>query len=125
MPRKKNQKKVVGANRRFLSHITRHQNEVKFTNASLQYSNYSGETGFVKPYEILTAPPEIKKMYERNCRSDMDCYEQLCKASINHYQLQSHVHLSLHLLLTKNILSFSIPFYRMYNMQVITHPFDI
>ena len=29
---------VVGASRRFLSQITRHQNEVKFMSASLQYS---------------------------------------------------------------------------------------
>ena len=33
---------IVGASRRFLSQITRHQNEVKFMSASLQYSNYSG-----------------------------------------------------------------------------------
>ncbi len=32
---------IVGANRRFLAQITRHQNEVKFMSASLQYSNYS------------------------------------------------------------------------------------
>ena len=75
---------VVGASRRFLSQITRHQNEVKFTSASLQYSNYSGEAAFVKPYEILTAPPDIQKLYERSCQSDMDCYEQLCKAGISH-----------------------------------------
>ena len=30
---------VVGASRRFLSQITRHQNEVKFMSASLQYNN--------------------------------------------------------------------------------------
>ena len=44
---------IVGASRRFLSQITRHQNEVKFMSASLQYSNYSGMAVFVKPYEIL------------------------------------------------------------------------
>ena len=33
---------VVGASRRFLAQITRHQNEVKYMSASLQYSNYSG-----------------------------------------------------------------------------------
>ena len=75
---------VVGASRRFLSQITQHQNEVKFTSASLQYSNYSGEAAFVKPYEILTAPPDIQKLYERSCQSDMNCYEQLCKAGISH-----------------------------------------
>ena len=40
---------VVGASRRFLSQITRHQNEVKFMSASLQYSNYSGEADFAIP----------------------------------------------------------------------------
>ena len=33
---------IVGASRRFLTQITRHQNEVKYMSASLQYSNYSG-----------------------------------------------------------------------------------
>ena len=55
---------VVGASRRFLSQITRHQNEVKFMSASLQYSNYSGEAEFAVPYEILTASPEIQMLYE-------------------------------------------------------------
>ena len=50
---------VVGASRRFLSQITRHQNEVKFMSASLQYSNYSGEANFAIPYEIISASPEI------------------------------------------------------------------
>ena len=35
-------KRQVGASRRFLAQITRHQNEVKFMSASLQYSNYAG-----------------------------------------------------------------------------------
>lgn len=56
---------VVGASRRFLSQITRHQNEVKFMSASLQYSNYSGEADFAIPYEILTAPAAIKELYEK------------------------------------------------------------
>lgn len=32
---------IVGASRRFLAQITRHQNEVKFMSASLQYSDYT------------------------------------------------------------------------------------
>lgn len=44
---------IVGASRRFLAQITRHQNEVKFMSASLQYSDYSGEADFVIPYELL------------------------------------------------------------------------
>ena len=46
---------VVGASRRFLAQITRHQNEVKFMSASLQYSDYSNEADFVIPYKILEA----------------------------------------------------------------------
>lgn len=75
---------VVGASRRFLSQITRHQNEVKFMSASLQYSNYSGEAEFAVPYEILTASPEIQMLYEDSCRSDLDCYGRLCRAGIGH-----------------------------------------
>lgn len=75
---------VVGASRRFLSQITRHQNEVKFMSASLQYSNYSGVAAFVKPYEILKAPENIQNLYIKSCRSDMDSYEALCQAGISH-----------------------------------------
>jgi len=75
---------VVGASRRFLSQITRHQNEVKFMSASLQYSNYSGQADFVKPYEILAAPPAVQKLYETSCLSDINYYGQLCKTGIDH-----------------------------------------
>ena len=40
---------IVGASRRFLTQITRHQNEVKYMSASLQYSNYSGHAAFAIP----------------------------------------------------------------------------
>ena len=63
---------VVGASRRFLSQITRHQNEVKFMSASLQYSNYDGKADFVIPYEILTASQDVQEMYMKSCQSDMD-----------------------------------------------------
>lgn len=43
---------IVGASRRFLAQITRHQNEVKFMSASLQYSDYSGEADFCVPYNV-------------------------------------------------------------------------
>lgn len=75
---------VVGASRRFLSQITRHQNEVKFMSASLQYSNYSEEADFAIPYEIISSPPEIQALYLESCREDMNCYEHLCKAGISH-----------------------------------------
>lgn len=54
---------MVGASRRFLSQITRHQNEVKFMSASLQYGNYSVIADFAIPYEILTATPDIQTLY--------------------------------------------------------------
>lgn len=75
---------IVGASRRFLSQITRHQNEVKFMSASLQYSNYSGNADFAVPYEIMMAEKHIREMYLAACRSEMDCYENLCKSGIGH-----------------------------------------
>lgn len=75
---------IVGASRRFLAQITRHQNEVKFMSASLQYSNYDGMAEFAVPYEILAAPKKIQEMYLESCQSDMDCYQKLCAAGIGH-----------------------------------------
>lgn len=75
---------IVGASRRFLAQITRHQNEVKFMSASLQYSNYTGQADFAVPYEILIAPESVRELYLESCRSDMDCYEQLCSAGVGH-----------------------------------------
>lgn len=54
---------IVGASRRFLAQITRHQNEVKFMSASLQYSNYTGQADFVVPYSIMTAPAVVQELY--------------------------------------------------------------
>lgn len=75
---------IVGASRRFLSQITRHQNEVKFMSASLQYSDYSGKADFAIPNEIMAASEPIRRLYMESCQSNMDCYEQLCKSDIGH-----------------------------------------
>ena len=75
---------VVGASRRFLSQITRHQNEVKFMSASLQYSNYAGQADFAIPYEVLAAPASVRALYLESCHKGMDCYEQLCNAGVGH-----------------------------------------
>ena len=75
---------IVGASRRFLAQITRHQNEVKFMSASLQYSNYSGKADFAVPYEIMTAEENIQELYMKSCQSDMDCYERLCQMGVGH-----------------------------------------
>ena len=64
---------VVGASRRFLAQITRHQNEVKFMSASLQYSDYSDDNDFCVPYEILEAG--LESLYIKNCQSAMIDYK--------------------------------------------------
>ena len=74
---------VVGASRRFLSQITRHQNEVKYMSASLQYSNYAGKADFVIPYEILTAPEDIRESYMETCRDDMKFYAYLTDCGVD------------------------------------------
>lgn len=71
---------IVGASRRFLAQITRHQNEVKYMSASLQYSDYSGEAQFVVPYEMLEREPddpEIIVDYMREANHSLRVYESL------------------------------------------------
>lgn len=72
---------VVGASRRFLAQITRHQNEVKFMSASLQYSDYSGNADFVVPYGILGTKRE--EPYLAQCKAAMREYMELVVAGID------------------------------------------
>ena len=72
---------VVGASRRFLAQITRHQNEVKFMSASLQYSDYSDEADFCIPYEIMR--DGLEKQYLRSCQSAMIDYKAFSAVSGN------------------------------------------
>jgi len=65
---------VVGASRRFLAQITRHQNEVKFMSASLQYSDYSGAADFVVPYSILAEGEAAVQRYLETCKESMGEY---------------------------------------------------
>lgn len=44
---------IIGASRRFLAQITRHQDDVHFISASLQYSDYSDDAAFCVPYELM------------------------------------------------------------------------
>jgi thymidylate synthase (FAD) len=74
---------VIGASRRFLAQITRHQNEVKFMSASLQYSDYSGEADFCVPYNILEHGSGAIEQYLRNCRQAMEGYEQFIDSGVN------------------------------------------
>lgn len=54
---------IVGASRRFLSQITRHQNEIKFMSGSLQYSDYSDDMQFCVPYEVTKFDREHRDLY--------------------------------------------------------------
>jgi thymidylate synthase (FAD) len=68
---------VVGASRRFLAQITRHQNEVKFMSASLQYSDYLGEADFTVPYSIMQAGMYAKSAYLTSCKASMTDYQDI------------------------------------------------
>lgn len=72
---------IVGGSRRFLAQITRHQNEVKYMSASLQYSNYSNEADFCIPYEILEA--DLEEPYLRSCQAAMEDYKIYASVSGN------------------------------------------
>lgn len=72
---------VVGASRRFLAQITRHQNEVKFMSASLQYSDYSGEADFVVPYELLDS--QMRVSYLSQCQEAMRKYQLLIEYGVD------------------------------------------
>lgn len=69
---------IIGASRRFLAQITRHQNEVKFMSASLQYSDYSDDADFVVPYELL-GRPAAKADYLESCKAAMEKYRALTR----------------------------------------------
>ena len=75
---------IEGVSRTLLAQITRHQNEVKFMSASLQYSNYTGQADFVVPYSIMTAPAVVRELYLKSCNESMKCYEALCTAGSGH-----------------------------------------
>lgn len=74
---------VVGASRRFLAQITRHQNEVKFVSASLQYSDYSDSSGFCVPYEILERGQASIDAYMLQCQQAMREYKYFAEFSGN------------------------------------------
>ena len=69
---------VIGASRRFLAQITRHQNEVKFMSGSLQYSDYSDTARFCVPYEVIKHDAEtgdsLRESYLSNCMASLDVY---------------------------------------------------
>ena len=72
---------VVGASRRFLAQITRHQNEVKYMSASLQYSDYSGVEDFVIPYDLIGTGQE--EGYLRQCSMAMKNYQEMIRYGVD------------------------------------------
>lgn len=85
---------IVGASRRFLAQITRHQNEVKFMSGSLQYSDYSDGAQFTVPYEVMQYDHEkpqfgsmvdgkfkgwAEQQYLNSCLQSMDDYRKACE----------------------------------------------
>lgn len=72
---------VVGASRRFLQQVTRHQNEVKFMSASLQYAEYPSTADFVVPFEVLCHHNDAKaEYYHDSVKQELNLYSNCCKA---------------------------------------------
>lgn len=71
---------VVGASRRFLAQITRHQAGVCFMSASLQYSNYGDDADFVIPYGLHVknyGDALLQETYLDTCKKSMKMYKNL------------------------------------------------
>lgn len=79
---------IVGASRRFLMQITRHQNEVKFMSASCQYSDYSDDADFVIPYNLLDESNQLRQVnkweYLNSCKEGMKRYKELIEDGVDH-----------------------------------------
>ena len=74
---------IVGASRRFLAQVTRHQNEVKFMSGSLQYSNYGNDADFAVPYNILAKGPDVIDKYLSDCKYMMGRYKEMNESGID------------------------------------------
>ena len=61
-----------------------HQNEVKFISASLQYSNYSDDAGFLIPYEILEQGDKAENKFLSNCMEEMEKYKEVVRETGEH-----------------------------------------
>lgn len=75
---------IVGASRRFLAQITRHQNEVKFMSASLQYSDYTDNAAFAIPYNVLARGGDEVNLYLTTCQEELKQYESAIEHGLDH-----------------------------------------
>lgn len=75
---------IVGASRRFLAQITRHENEVKFMSSSCQYSNWTSGGRFCVPYDILEKGAQVKKEYINQCQQNLQYYKESIDNGVGH-----------------------------------------
>lgn len=75
---------IVGASRRFLAQVTRHQNEVKFMSASLQYSDYTDNAAFAVPYNVLDRGEDEIDLYYATCQEELRQYESAIEHGLDH-----------------------------------------
>lgn len=75
---------IVGASRRFLAQARTNQVGIDYLSASLQYSDYSDDAGFVVPYEITNADFEAAdktrpytKTFLEKCKYDSEYYAHM------------------------------------------------
>ncbi len=67
---------VVGASRRVLAQLTRHQDNVKFVSASLQYSNFAECADVVVPYRLLK-DGNARLKYRQAALQSLETYNDL------------------------------------------------
>ncbi len=72
---------IEGVSRSLLAQITRHQNEVKFMSASLQYSDYSDDAAFAVPYEVMERGEE--ETYLTSCKLNMANYAEAVRQGLD------------------------------------------
>ena len=72
---------IEGVSRSLLAQITRHQNEVKFMSASLQYSDYSDDAAFAVPYEVMARGEE--ETYLTSCKLNMANYAEAVRQGLD------------------------------------------
>ena len=85
---------VVGASRRFLAQITRHQVGVTFMSASLHYGDYTDKANFVVPYDVYMqdalgngnaayVPGYHEMNYLATCSIGADAYNKAVRQDIS------------------------------------------
>ena len=77
---------VVGASRRFLAQVTRHQAGVSFMSGSLQYSDYTGAAQFTVPYDMIRLDAERHGNAEYVENYHQTEYLNSCNAALRDYE---------------------------------------